>query len=141
MKIKRQRIDDIVFHSAPNRIVGEVFSRQIFGAKEVTFRFVELAPASEQEPRRPHWHEGFEEVIHFLQGRGRIWADGEWHDVTSGDTILIPPGVHHATFNLGEEPMRLLCFFPRPEIDPVSFADEFVTLEGETEQEVVEKES
>ena len=129
MKITKRRLDDITFRQAPNRDVGEVFSAKSFGAPNVTFRIVDLAPLSMQKPRHPHRHEGFEEVIHFLQGSGRIWAEGEWYDVGAGDTILIPPGVVHATFNVEDRPMRLLCFFPRPDIDPFSIVDENVTLD------------
>lgn len=131
MPIQKRHFTDVQYRSAPNRRIGELFSGQALGAAEVTVRLVEMAPASEQQPRRPHWHEGFEEVIHFLQGNGRIWADGQWIDVQAGDTLLVPPGLPHATFNLGDEPLRLLCFFPRAEIDPAAFSDEFVMLESE----------
>ena len=130
MKIKKRSLTDINFKPLPNRVFGEVFSAQTFGAQEVTFRIVDLAPLSEQQPRRPHWHENFEEVIYYLQGRGRMWVEGEWCDVAAGDTVLVPPGVVHATFNVTEEPLRLLCFFPRAVIEPFSFADEYLTLES-----------
>lgn len=129
MSIQKRRLADIRFRQAPNRLIGELFSGQELGAAEVTVRLVDMAPASEQQPRRPHWHEGFEEVIHFLQGNGRIWADGQWIDVQAGDTLLIPADLPHATFNLGDEPLRLLCFFPRSAIEPAAFSDQTVMLE------------
>lgn len=130
MKIKKRSLADIEFKPLPNRASGELFSAKNFGAQEVTFRIVDLVPLSEQQPRRPHWHEDFEEVIHVLRGQGRMWAEGEWHDVAACDTVLVPPKVVHATFNLTEEPLRLLCFFPRSTIEPFSFADEYLTLES-----------
>ncbi len=133
MPIQKQRMADVEFQAAPNRLIGELFSGQTLGAAEVTVRLVEMARASEQQPRRPHWHEGFEEVIHVLQGNGRTWADGEWTDIQAGDTILIPPGMPHATFNVGEEPLRLLCFFPRATIEPYGYGSEYVELESREE--------
>lgn len=130
MTIKKRSLNELEFKSLPNRVFGEVFSATMFNAAGVTFRVVDLVPISQQQPRRPHWHEGFEEVIYVLQGRGRMWAEGEWHEVEAGDAILVPARVVHATFNLTDEPLRLLCFFPRPEIEPFSFAGEYLTLES-----------
>jgi len=130
MPIQKQRLAEIQFRPAPNRLIGELFSGHTLGAAEVTVRLVEMSPASEQQPRHPHWHEGFEEVIHFLAGNGRTWANGHWIEVQAGDTILIPPGLPHATFNVGDEPLRLLCFFPRAEIEPFAFGSQVVTLES-----------
>ncbi len=131
MPIQKRSYADLQFHPAPNRLIGELFSAKTLGAAGVTVRLVEMAPASQQQPRRPHWHEDFEEVIYFLQGNGRTWADGQWVDVQAGDTILVPAGLPHATFNIGDGPLRLLCFFPRPEIEPFAFGSEFVMLETE----------
>lgn len=129
MKIRKKRLEELTFRPAPNRSVGEVFSTHSCDAQGVTFRVVDLAPRSAQKPRHPHWHDGFEEVIHVQGGRGRMWVEGEWHEVVEGDTILIPPKTLHATFNLEEQPLRLLCFFPRPDIDPFSIVDESLTLD------------
>lgn len=129
MKVKKRSLEEIQFISAPNRTIGEVYSGQTFGALGVTFRIVEMVPAAEQTPRRPHMHEDFEEVIHCLAGRGRVWSEGEWMDLNPGDTILVPPGVMHATFNASDVPVRLLCFFPRPEgVDARVRADFTLTL-------------
>jgi mannose-6-phosphate isomerase-like protein (cupin superfamily) len=132
VKIKHRRASEIAFVPAPNRLIGEVYSGQTLGALGVTFRIVELAPAPEQGPRRPHRHLDFEEVMHFLSGQGRIWAEGEWQEVGEGDSVLVPPGVLHATFNTGAEPLRMLCFFPVPDgVDDRQRADFTVTLAGE----------
>lgn len=129
MSIKRRRLRDIQFVDAPNRTIGELFSGVTYDAQGITCRIVDLAPASQQEPRRPHKHLDFEETIHFLAGRGRMWADGRWFDVEAGDTVLVPPGVMHATFNASEEPLRLICFFPVPAgVDARVRGDEFLTL-------------
>jgi len=130
MKIKKRSLEQIDFRPAPNRKIGEVFSEETWGALGVTFRIVDMEPVAEQAPRRPHMHADFEEVIYFMHGRGRIWAAGEWLDVSAGDTVLIPPGVLHATFNVSDESLRLMCFFPVPAgVNARTRGEQYVTFE------------
>jgi len=111
-KIKKQVFKEIKAKSATNRIIREVFSAKTKEAKGVTVRIVDIHPASRQIPRQPHRHDDFEEVIHILKGSGKFWADGEWTNINTGDTLLVPTGVPHATFNLTDKMLRLMCFFP-----------------------------
>ena len=111
-KIKKQVFEEIKAKSATNRIFREVFSAKTKEAKGVTVRIVDIHPASRQIPRQPHRHDDFEEVIHILKGSGKFWADGEWTNINTGDTLLVPTGVPHATFNLTDKMLRLMCFFP-----------------------------
>ncbi len=80
------------------------------GSSSSTFRIVEIAPGP--AVRNLHFHDGFEEVIHILEGTGVLRAGQTEIPVTPGDTCLIPAGVRHATINTGEQLMRLMCFFP-----------------------------
>jgi quercetin dioxygenase-like cupin family protein len=130
MTFKKQNIDKVTAINAPNRVIRDLFSAKTMDALEVTVRVVDLAPISEQGARRPHWHDGFEEVIHIVQGRGRMYLDGDWYNVETGDTVLVPPNIPHATFNLLDSPLRLMVFFPRAEIEPFYFADEYLTLDS-----------
>jgi len=102
----------------PGRNSFEVVSGKT-GALGVTFRLVEI-PVSrgEQEARNPHFHDDFEECIYLLSGSGTSNVDGVDHPLEPGDTILIAPGERHMTRNTGDEPLRLLCFFPTADITP-----------------------
>lgn len=132
MKLKKSSVDDVGAWPAPNRHIRELFSGRTLGAQGVTFRVVDMLPASRQEPRRPHSHPDFEEVIFILSGQGRIWAEGEWLEVRAGDAVLVPPGVVHATFNTTEETLRLASFFPVAEgVDQRTRAAQYVTLDLE----------
>jgi len=103
--------------SLPGRHSLEIISANQ-GADAVTLRLVEIAVSKpDEQPRRPHYHSGFEECIYVLSGMGTTQADSGTFALTSGDTILIPPGEHHVTHNTGTEPLQLLCFFPVAEID------------------------
>jgi quercetin dioxygenase-like cupin family protein len=75
------------------------------------------------------WHRHVtEEVIVVLEGRGecRIGADSGTYQ--AGDVIIVPARVKHSLRNVGDVPLRQLCFFSH---DPRT---EF--LEDDTAQEV-----
>ena len=102
--------------SLPGRSAHEIVSG-IDGAHSVTLRRVEIPVAgTAQSRRRPHRHGTFEECIYVLAGRGMATTDAGEVEVSPGDTILVPPGEWHATRNIGDEPLVLLCFFPVADI-------------------------
>jgi mannose-6-phosphate isomerase-like protein (cupin superfamily) len=49
------------------------------------------------------------DLYYITHGAGRIRIDGETRDVKTGDAIAIPPGRKHKLWNIGNEPLRLLC--------------------------------
>jgi len=57
-----------------------------------------------------HYHSSTEEIYYITHGVGRIRIEGEVRDVRPGDAIAIPPGRKHKLWNIGNEPLRLLCF-------------------------------
>ena len=87
------------------------------GSKSVTLRLAEIPPEDPAGPRRgPHHHRDCEECIFVLSGTGRTFADSGEYALNPGDTILIPPGENHVTRNTGTTPLRLLCFYPLPDV-------------------------
>jgi len=56
-----------------------------------------------------HYHSRTEEIYYITHGMGRIRIEGEVRDVRPGDAIAIPPGRKHKLWNIGNEPLRLLC--------------------------------
>lgn len=108
----------------PGRISNEIVSGAHGGSLSCTFRVVEVPVFKAGEPGRVrHCHDGHEECIYVLSGRGSTQAGDRRHEIQAGDTILIPPGEMHVTSNVGSEPLMLLCFFPVAAID--------MRLEGE----------
>ncbi len=134
MKVRKRSLNEVESRPAPNRKIREFFSSQTLGAKAVTFRVVDMLPVSQQEPRKPHAHPDFEEVIYVISGRGKFWVEGEWHNIKEGDALLVPAGVMHATFNTTDEPLRLASFFPVAEgVDQTRMrADVFVSLDSDS---------
>lgn len=54
--------------------------------------------------------------MYVVTGRGRVWEEDRPTPVTVGDVVVITAGVPHATVNTGEESLRLVCFFPLPDL-------------------------
>jgi quercetin dioxygenase-like cupin family protein len=101
----------------PGRLAREILGRAQ-GATQCTVRLVEIAPEAAGERRGPHFHRAFEECIHVLEGSGETQTESGRHPVGPGDTVLIPPGERHATYNTGPGVLKLLCFFPVADIRP-----------------------
>ena len=100
----------------PGRKALEIVSGEK-GAQRITLRLVEIAVAQPGEtPRAPHHHSDFEECIYVLSGLGMTVAESGEYPMQPGYTLLMPPGEKHATRNIGNEPLLLLCFFPVADI-------------------------
>jgi mannose-6-phosphate isomerase-like protein (cupin superfamily) len=56
-----------------------------------------------------HLHHVTEELYLVTAGRGRLLIDGEERIVEEGDCALIPSGARHKVFNVGPEPLRIVC--------------------------------
>ena len=99
----------------PGRISLEPVSGEI--GSRVTFRIAEIPPAKPgDKPRGPHLHDGFEECIYVLSGRGTTVAESGEIPLQAGDIVLIPPNEKHMTRNTGTESLVLLCFFAVPDV-------------------------
>jgi mannose-6-phosphate isomerase-like protein (cupin superfamily) len=56
-----------------------------------------------------HYHPKTEEIYYITHGMGRMRIESELREVRVGDAIAIPPGLKHKIWNIGTEPLRLLC--------------------------------
>src|SRR5438270_4395303 len=56
-----------------------------------------------------HYHRTTEELYLVTAGEGRLLMDGEERLLARGDCALIPPGARHKIFNVGSEPLRIVC--------------------------------
>ena len=101
--------------SLPGRVSREIVAAAS-GAQRSTLRFVEIEPDKSGARRGPHVHFDFEECIHVLVGQGLTRTDKGEYPLTAGDTILIPAGEKHATYNIGDTVLKLLCFFPTDDV-------------------------
>lgn len=98
----------------PGRVSLEPVSGEI--GSRCSVRIAEIPVPQPGATRGPHLHRDFEEVIYVLSGTGTTQAESGDIPLRAGDLILIPPGEKHMTVNTGSEPLRLLCFFPVPDV-------------------------
>ena len=100
----------------PGRTSFEIISGRM-GAHNASVRVVEIPVAKPGEtPRGPHVHHCFEECIYVLSGEGRMVTPGGSQAIRAGDTVLIPAEEPHVTRNTGAVMLRLVCFFPTPDV-------------------------
>lgn len=90
-------------------------------------RLVEI----EDQSRNSHSHPESAEFIYVLSGEGQHWQQGEFKAVAAGDLVLVPAEVHHVTLASPGNRLRLLCFFPHPDL-PANIVenDDEVSLPG-----------
>jgi len=56
-----------------------------------------------------HHHPNKEETLYFISGTAEQWVGEERRSMTPGCSVHIPPGLVHATFNRGTEPVEVLA--------------------------------
>lgn len=64
-----------------------------------------------------HRHPGREELIVVLEGMVEQWIDDTCQILAPGDAVMIPAGVPHASFNMGETPAILFVALTPAELE------------------------
>lgn len=105
-----RRNADLVFADLPGRRAADPLAG-VPAASSI--RIVELgrSPA-----RTAHRHPHSEEVVYVESGTGSVWIEGTEHRVEAGDLVHVPAGAAHATVPDEGVLMRLVCFFPHPDL-------------------------
>jgi quercetin dioxygenase-like cupin family protein len=94
----------------PGRVSADPFPEE--SGTGLSMRVVEIVPGE----RNPHRHPHSVEVMYVVQGTGKLWENGLVQDVGTGDCILIPRDVPHATVADEGSVLRLVCFLPHPDL-------------------------
>ena len=84
------------------------------GAPVYALRMVEIEPGGHS----PHHQHGYEHENFVVEGRGRVFMNGEWHDLKAGDVVFVPAGVEHEYANAGERTFKFLCGIPVTKLRP-----------------------
>lgn len=61
------------------------------------------------EAHRFHHHPRMEEILYILSGTAEQWVEKEKRMMKPGDSIYIPVGLIHATYNASNEPLDFLA--------------------------------
>lgn len=96
----------------PGRRLRWVVTNENTNAQHCTMCVIKVAPG--QAVRPAHSHPNGEEVIYILSSSGRVMIDGIVEPVKAGCAVLFPQGSIHMLQNLGEEEMKVACFFAPP---------------------------
>ena len=78
------------------------------GAPVYALRMVEIDPGGHSpHHRHPYEHENF-----VVEGRGRVFISGQWHELKPGDVVFVPSNVEHEYANAGDATFKFLCGSP-----------------------------
>ncbi len=102
---------ELDFRPLPGRTAADPFRGLDTG--DLSMRVVHVAAGA---TRSPHRHPYSHEAIYVVQGSGLFWEDGRSRRVNEGDCILVAPGVPHATIPDRDAGMKLVCFWPHPDL-------------------------
>lgn len=60
-------------------------------------------------------HEGHDQILVFLEGKGEAILDGKSHPVGPNDLTFVAAGVRHNFVNTGDTPLKLYTIYGPPE--------------------------
>ena len=63
-------------------------------------------------------HPDTDQILLFVEGRGRSVLDGVERDVGEGELVLVRAGTHHNFINTGDRPLRIVTAYAPPEHEP-----------------------
>jgi quercetin dioxygenase-like cupin family protein len=105
----------IVARPADNRVIAQPWgkltwyvSAELKNSATMTVGQAIIAPG-QANPR--HYHPNCDEVLHVIQGTIRHTMDDVTVEMTAGDTVSIPAGVHHNATNIGKDDAILAISF------------------------------
>jgi len=93
---------------APGTTIRWLIDAEHDGAPVYALRLIEIEPHG-HTPRHqhPYEHENF-----VIEGHGRVWLNGDWHELIPGDVVFVPAGAEHTYENRDGVPFKFLCGIP-----------------------------
>ena len=95
------------------------------GARDTAVVYFEIQPGE----RLATHTDSAEEILYIVEGEAEAHVGDERGPVRAGDLAVIPEMVPHGLVNVGDEPVKVVGFFCRPEI--ISTFDEPVQPVGQ----------
>src|SRR6056297_3786863 len=98
------------------------------GDDTLTLKFESTAPTDVPDFPK-HVHQRWVEEFEMIKGRGRYWANGDWHDISAGESVRHEPNTPHIhPINVGDEPFEMLQHVKSTIPDPDGIRDTIATL-------------
>lgn len=87
------------------------FRRVLFTGKREQLVLMSIAPRTNiGEEVHPH----VEQVFYVVSGTGKALVDGSPSTLSSGDLLIVTPGVRHDILNEGDQPLKLFTIYAPP---------------------------
>jgi ribulose-bisphosphate carboxylase large chain len=83
-------------------------------------RYLEIGPGGFTTLER----HGHEHAVFVLRGKGQVYLERTWHEVTFGDTVYVAPDEVHQLRNVEKEPFGFLCIVDSERDRPVPVGSE-----------------
>lgn len=61
------------------------------------------------EAHQFHYHPKMEEILYVLSGTSEQWVEREKRIMKPGDSLYLPPGIIHGTYNCGPDTLEFLA--------------------------------
>ena len=110
MTVQIRHLADLAFDDLPGRRSADPLAG--LDTDGMSVRVVRLEAGVR---RSAHRHPHSPEVVYVAEGSGIVWLDGHRERAGTGDVVLVPTGVPHATVP-DSSGMLLVCFFPHPDL-------------------------
>jgi len=88
--------------------------------KDTNLMFVraQLPPG---QAHRFHFHPKMEEILYILSGTAEQWVEREKKTMRAGDSLYLPAGIVHGTYNIGSDTLDFLAVLsPAKSGEPVT---------------------
>jgi len=89
-------------------VTGRVVIGKADNAENFCMRVFTVTPGG-FTPRHSH---AWEHEIFIHSGKGKVYKDGDWQEVTSGTALFIPGNEEHQFMNGGGEDFVFICLIP-----------------------------
>ena len=105
---------EVIGAPAPGTVMRWLIDDEHDGAPVYALRMVEIGPGGHS----PHHSHGYEHENFVVEGRGRVFMDGRWHDLEPGDVVFVPADAEHEYMNAGDTTFKFLCGIPVKRLRP-----------------------
>ena len=103
---------DVEEKKIPGRFIRWIADGKTLQPKHLSSCVIRVPP--DETVRPAHSHPEGEELIYIMSGTGQAWVDGEIQPMYTGTAVLFEQGQVHMIRNVGDEEMKVVCFFAPP---------------------------
>ena len=101
-----------------------------------TSGFMGIAPVEPGDAVAEHYHPYSEEFVYVVSGQLDLYANGELHELSAGQAVVLPIETRHRLVNRGRDDAQIVFHLgplaPRPELGHVDTEDERLRREHAT---------